>query len=88
MLTINATAQFKRDRRRCMKRGYNMALLAAAVNTLIIPAALPPQNRDHTLSGNWAGYKECHLAPDWLLIYRVEGDALMLYRTGSHADLF
>lgn len=88
MLTINATAQFKRDRRRCIKRGYNMGLLASAVNTLIIPAALPPQNRDHTLTGNWAGHQECHLTPDWLLIYRVEGDTLMLYRTGTHSDLF
>lgn len=88
MLTINATAQFKRDRRRCIKRGYNMGLLAAAVNTLIIPAALPPRNRDHTLTGNWAGHQECHLAPDWLLIYRVEGNELMLYRTGTHSDLF
>lgn len=88
MLTINAANQFKRDRRRCVKRGYNMALLAAAINTLAIPAALPPQNRDHTLTGNWAGYQECHLAPDWLLIYKVDGNELYLARTGTHADLF
>ncbi len=88
MLTINATAAFHKDRRRCIKRGYNMSLLVAAVNTLCIPAPLPLHNHDHSLTGNWAGHQECHLAPDWLLIYRIEGDCLMLYRTGSHSGLF
>ena len=65
-----------------------MNLLAAAVDTLRIPAALPEQNRSHSLTGNWAGYQECHLAPYWLLIYRVEGNEPRLARTGTHADLF
>ena len=88
MLDLRFGAQFKRDRRLCVKRGYDMGLLSVAVETLRIPAALPPQNRAHGLSGTWAGYQECHLAPDWLLIYRVEGNELRLARTGTHADLF
>lgn len=88
MLDLRFGAQFKRDRRLCVKRGYDMGLLSVAVETLRIPAALPPQNRAHVLTGNWAGYQECHLAPDWLLIYRVEGNELRLARTGTHADLF
>lgn len=88
MLNLNATSQFKKDRRRCIKRGYNMDLLEAVVDTLLIPAPLPPANKDHSLSGKWANHQECHIQSDWLLIYRVEGDELMLYRTGTHADLF
>ena len=88
MLKLNATTKFKHDRRLCMKRGYKMELLNTAVNTLLIPSALPRENHDHNLTGNLAGFKECHLTPDWLLIYRVESDELMLYRTGTHADLF
>ena len=88
MLELNITSQFKRDRRRCMRRGYDMSLLAAIVDTLLIPAPLPAINRDHTLSGNWSGHQECHIQADWLLIYRIERDALYLDRTGTHADLF
>lgn len=88
MLHLKFSSQFKRDRRRCMKRGYDMKLLTAAVDTLRIPANLPAQNRAHDLSGNWAGYQECHLAPDWLLIYRIADNELRLARTGTHADLF
>lgn len=88
MLNLNATSQFRKDRRRCVKRGYNMDLLDAVVDTLAIPAPLPPGNKDHSLSGNWAGHQECHIQSDWLLIYRIDGNELMLYRTGTHADLF
>lgn len=88
MLNLNSTAQFKRDYRRCIKRGCNMALLATVVDTLLIPAPLPPVNKDYPLSGNWANHQECHIQSDWLLIYRIDGNELMLYRTGTHADLF
>lgn len=88
MLNLRFGTQFKRDRRRCIKRGYDMDLLSVVVDTLRIPAALPAQNREHSLTGNWAGYQECHILPDWLLIYRVEGNELQLVRTGTHADLF
>ena len=88
MLEINATTQFRKDRRLCVKRGYDMMLLNAVVDTLCIPDSLPQGNRDHVLVGNYAGHRECHIAPDWLLIYRVRGNALYLDRTGTHADLF
>lgn len=88
MLDLKFSSQFKRDRRLCVKRGYDMDLLAAVVDTLRIPAPLPPKNRAHGLAGNWAGYQECHISPDWLLIYRVEENELRLARTGTHADLF
>lgn len=88
MLDLRFGSQFKRDRRLCIKRGYNMSLLEAVVDTLRIPAQLQPRNKEHALTGNWAGYKECHVSPDWLLIYRVEGNELRLARTGTHADLF
>lgn len=88
MLDLRFGSQFKRDRRRCIKRGYDMTLLSVVVDTLRIPAALPPQNRAHGLTGNWMGYQECHISADWLLIYRVEGNELRLARTGTHADLF
>lgn len=88
MLNLNSTSQFKKDYRLCVKRGYNMALLAAVVDTLMIPAPLPPVNKDHPLKGNWTNHQECHIQSDWLLIYRVDGNELMLYRTGTHADLF
>lgn len=58
MLNLYATAQFRKDRRRCVKRGYNMGLLEAVVDTLLIPAPLPPVNKDHPLSDNWAGHQE------------------------------
>lgn len=88
MLNIVLSSAFKKDRRRCIKRGYDMGPLAAAIDTLAIPATLPPANRDHGLSGNWAGFQECHLQSDWLLIYRIDGDDLYLARTGTHSDLF
>ena len=57
-------------------------------NTLCIPKPLPPGNKDHLLIGNYSGWRECHITPDWLLIYRIEGNALHLKRTGTHADPF
>ena len=88
MLNIILSSAFKKDRRRCIKRGYEMDLLAAAIDTLAIPAPLPQENRNHGLSGNWIGFQECHLQSDWLLIYRIDGDDVYLARTGTHSDLF
>ena len=65
-----------------------MSLLNSVIDTLLIPASLPPENRAHPLSGNWTAHYECHIQPDWLLIYRIEGNNLYLDRTGTHADLF
>lgn len=88
MLDVRYSTKFKKDFKMCVKRGCKMNLLQQAIDTLRIPASLPIKNKDHNLSGNFSGYRECHLEPDWLLIYRQEEDALLLHRTGSHADLF
>ncbi len=87
MLNVIVSAKFRRDIRICAKRGYDLSLLESVVNTLRIPEPLPPRNRDHILSGNWKGYQECHILPDWLLIYRISENDLYLVRTGTHSDL-
>lgn len=88
MLKLNTSTKFKKDYKLCIKRGYNLALLQTAVDTLRIPAALSPKNKDHPLSGNYTGCRECHILPDWLLIYQITDEDLYLVCTGSHADLF
>ena len=88
MLKVNTAARFRRDTKACAKAGRDLRILEDVVNTLRIPAPLPPRNRPHMLTGNWKGHQECHILPDWLLIFRVSGDELYLVRTGTHADLF
>lgn len=88
MLDIRYSTRFKKDFKICVKRGYKMALLQQAIDTLRIPAPLPVKNKDHNLSGNYSGYRECHIEPDWLLIYKQTDTELLLDRTGTHADLF
>lgn len=88
MLDIRYSTKFKKDFKTCVKRQYKMALLQQVIDILRIPDSLPPKNKDHNLSGNYAGYKECHIDPDWLLIYRQNETELLLYRTGTHSDLF
>ncbi len=88
MLNVRYSTRFKKDFKTCVKRGYQISLLQQAIDTLRIPAPLPPQNRDHNLIGNYSGYRECHIEPDWLLIYKQTDDELRLDRTGTHADLF
>ncbi len=88
MLKLNTSTRFRRDFKACARRGYDLALLQTVVDTLRVPEALPEKNRDHALSGIWSGYQECHILPDWLLIYRVSGDELYLARIGTHSDLF
>lgn len=88
MLNLNASTAYKKDLKLCKKRGYNLNLLNTVINMLLIPTPLPPKNKDHSLSGNYVGYRECHIMPDWLLIYRVNNNELYLVRTGTHADLF
>jgi mRNA interferase YafQ len=82
------SGQFKRDVRRLEKRGKDMSKLRALLMLLIADKPLPPTYLDHPLKGNWRGYRDAHIEPDWLLIYRVTGDELYLARTGTHADLF
>jgi len=88
MLTPIRSSQFKRDVKRLQKRGKDMAKLRDLLGLLIEQAPLPESYQDHPLRGNWNGYRDAHIEPDWLLLYRVDGDELYLTRTGSHADLF
>ena len=88
MLNVIYSGQFKKDYKRCQKRGFDIRLLQSIVAVLAIPAPLPPKNKDHDLKGNHNGRRECHITPDWLLIYEIDGDDLYLDRTGTHADLF
>ena len=90
MLTIKYQAAFKKDYKRIVKRGYDMRLLEKVIELLANQKPLPEKNRDHQLSGDYSGCRECHSTPDWLLIYEVADEELILYltRTGSHSDLF
>ena len=88
MLNVRYSTRFKKEFKTCVKRGYKMSLLQQAIDTLRIPAQLPLKNKDHNLSGNYSGYRECHIEPDWLLIYKQTDDELRLDRTGTHTDLF
>lgn len=88
MLTVQFTTRFKKDLKAIKKRNLNLDALEDIVELLVNEKELPAKNRDHELTGNWNGHRECHIQPDWLLIYKVEGNTLMLYRTGSHSDLF
>ena len=88
MLIPVRSTQFRRDVRRMQRRGKDLAKLRPPLKALIRQTSLPVRYRDHSLRGNWKGYREFHLEPDWLLIYRVKGDELQLVRTGSHSDLF
>lgn len=88
--TVKMTGTFRRDYKIAKKRGLNVSLMKTVVAALAAGEKLPAKNRDHALGGNWIGHRECHILPDWLLIYRVEDDVLVLtlVHTGSHSDLF
>ena len=88
--TVNTTNQFKKDFKLAMKRGLNIDLLETVIATLALGERLPDKNKDHALTGNWIGHRECHILPDWLLIYRIEEEVLILTlaRSGTHSDLF
>lgn len=87
---VKPTTQFKKDYKLAVKRGLKIDLLKDIVAALAMGEKLPEKNKDHALTGNWVGHRECHILPDWLLIYRIEDDVLVLTlaRTSSHSDLF
>lgn len=89
-LTVKPTTVFKKDYKRAIKRGLQMELLETVIEILAMGKPLPLEYKDHDLTGNWRGHRECHIQPDWLLIYRIEDDVLVLTlsRTGTHSDLF
>ncbi|WP_294534425.1 type II toxin-antitoxin system YafQ family toxin [uncultured Rhodoblastus sp.] len=88
MLRLAPSGRFRRDVKRALKRGKDLGKLTAAIDLLASGQPLSASYNDHPLKGDWKGWRDIHLEPDWLLLYRVEGSKLQLARTGSHADLF
>ena len=84
------TTQFKKDYRSAMRRHMDIELLDDIIRTLSRGEDLPKKNKDHAMTGNWVGHRECHIQPNWILVYRIEDDVLVLtlVRTGTHSDLF
>lgn len=80
--------RFKKDIKRLQKRGKDMDKLKAVIDKLLENQELEPKYKDHALTGNWHGYRDCHIEPDWLLIYKTSENHLVLVRSGSHSDLF
>ena len=87
---VKPTTQFKKDFKLAMKRSMNIELLEEVIAMVAMGETLPDKHKDHALTGNWVGHRECHILPDWLLIYRIEDEVLVLTlaRTGTHSDLF
>ena len=90
MLKIRYSAKFKKDYKIIIKRGYDIKLFENLLELLIKGKPLPKKHLDHTLTGKYTGHRECHITPDWLLIYKIENDilTLTLTRTGTHSDLY
>ena len=90
MLKIRVHRLFKKDLKRIERRGYNLDLLRTTVSFLAEQKTLPEKYKDHRLTGDYTGYRECHITPDWLLVYRIDRDQLILVltRTGTHSDIF
>jgi mRNA interferase YafQ len=87
MLSFRYTTTFKKDYKRLQKRGYNMAKLRQVLEHLA-EGETNNEYKDHTLRGNYVGARDCHVEPDWVLVYAIVGEELRLLRTGTHADLF
>ena len=89
-MTIKYTTRFKKDYKTVTKRGYNIKLLENVLTILYAGKPLPKKYQDHPLKGKYEGCRECHITPDWLLVYEISNDELILYltRTGTHSDLF
>jgi len=90
MLTLHTTNQFRKDEKLARKRGLNVALLKSVIQTLLEEKSLAQKHKDHPLVENYIGFRECHILPNWLLIYAVDKGRLILTtsRTGTHTDLF
>jgi len=89
-MKINRTSRFKKEYKQMMKRGFDSKLFEYVVNEIASRRALPQKYKDHALKGTFEDFRECHIQPDWLLIYIVENETLTLTltRTGTHSDLF
>ena len=82
------TTQFERDLKRMRKRGKDLERIKLVLSCLIAEERLDERCKDHALLGNYGGRRECHIEPDWLLVYKLEGSEIIFERTGTHADLF
>ncbi|MDL2290799.1 type II toxin-antitoxin system YafQ family toxin [Desulfovibrio sp. OttesenSCG-928-F20] len=82
------TAQFRRDTKKAEQRGYDMQKLKTAILLLLNAKPLPQQYQDHALKGTWKHYRNLHIEPNWLLIYKITGDNCTFARTGTHSDIF
>jgi mRNA interferase YafQ len=87
-MILAQTKQFKKDVKRMQKRGKDLAKIKAVIDLLLAEEPLPARNRHHQLGGNWVGRRDCHIEPDWILIYKPTEDEILLERTGTHSDLF
>ena len=87
-MNVAQTKQFKKDVKRMRKRGKDLEKVKDVIDLLVAEEPLLPKNRDHKLGGNWIGRRDCHIEPDWILIYKLTEDELLLERTGTHSDLF
>jgi mRNA interferase YafQ len=87
MLNLKTTTRFEKDYKKALKSGREMARLKRVMTWIACEQLLPPELRDHKLIGNYQGRRECHLAGDWLLIYKIEGGTVIFERTGSHSEL-
>ena len=88
MLKLTVSGQYKRDHKTILKRGWNVGILKTVLDVLLNEEKLDRKYHDHELSGNYVGYRECHIESDWLLIYKIADGQLKLQRIGSHSDLF
>jgi mRNA interferase YafQ len=88
MRKVSQARQFARDLKRVAKRGKNLDKLKRIVTLLAQDEPLEPRHRDHALTGNWKRSRDCHIEPDWLLLYTLNDESLRLERTGTHSDLF
>ena len=88
MRTFSRKSQFKRDVKLAARRGRKLARLKEVLDLLIEGNELPSRYRDHPLRGNYVGSRDCHIEPDWILIYTIEGNHIRFERTGTHSDLF
>lgn len=88
MRNIFQTSQFKKDFKGIKSRGKDLEKLKSVVKVILAGEPMEERHHDHPLSGKWTGSRDCHVEPDWVLIYRIDGDCLYLERTGSHSDLF
>ena len=87
-MNLSQTSQFKKDIKKLGKRGKDINKVKTVIALLLSGSPLPLKYKDHSLSGTWAGHRDCHIEPDWILIYSISQDELRLERTGSHSDLF